>query len=354
MNSTIQQAKALSLVLFLFFTILARSQEVPIEAVLNSTDTTFEQICAKFDTFFAENGIPGESDGDDNFYQRYQKWAYFWRSRLNKNGVPNRANTLLDIDNFNLCDTDADKHIEWGHLGPHNSDNSFVGGGGFQNQGMIISVSPHPDDAKDILVGGINGGIWRTTNADANPKEITWANTTYDEGYTIVGVDRFARHPDDGDIVYAGTGVGFGLWGWGRDYGIGVLVSTDGGNDWVRTGMTGSIIGQGEIRGLIVLPSSTKTGNNTTIFAATRHAIHRWVGNTQAGGSWTEIIKNTGMIFNDLRVDSDDRIWVGTSQGLFTIEPGQSTLTAFTYTIPSKALEKNKCYTFYGFCGLMI
>ena len=38
--------------------------------------------------------------------------------------------------------------------------------------GAVRTIAPHPINPDTVLVGSVNGGIWRTTNASATPP--TW------------------------------------------------------------------------------------------------------------------------------------------------------------------------------------
>ncbi len=180
-----------------------------------------------------------ENEGVDNFY----KWAQYWKFRMDPNGKLGGGDQVLArniVDGFEpLCglETDVDEAIEWRNLGPFNSDgtrgqsNDCVSDLETQNQGRLDAVSVHPDDPNRILVGGANGGIWRTEDGGG-----TWRNTTVEEGFTIVGMRDIIRHPIDPNIVYAATGGSIGLWDLNRtfphNYGIGVIFSIDDGETW--------------------------------------------------------------------------------------------------------------------------
>jgi len=150
----------------------------------------------------------GENDDVDNFY----KWAQFWKFRMDPNGQIGGGNQILAreiTEGFEpecVLETDVDEAIEWRNLGPFNSDNTTGQSNNCdgqlltQNQGRLDAISVHPDDPNRILVGGANGGIWRTEDGGGN-----WRNVTVEEGFTIVGMRDIIRHPVDPNIVYAAT-----------------------------------------------------------------------------------------------------------------------------------------------------
>jgi len=221
-------------------TISLFSQSPPI---LQPGDDTYYEIYNRLDEYYGEEDpsltVLTENEGVDNFY----KWAQYWKFRMDPNGKIGGGNQILAreiVEGFEpLCilETDIDEGIEWRNLGPFNSDGTR--GQSFdcvnplmtQNQGRLDAISVHPDDPSRILVGGANGGIWKTEDGGAN-----WRNVTVEEGFTIVGMRDIIRHPVDPNIVYAATGGSIPLWDlqvtFGHNYGIGVLQSSDDGETW--------------------------------------------------------------------------------------------------------------------------
>lgn len=100
----------------------------------------------------------------------------------------------------------------WEWLGPGN-----IGG-------RIRSIIIHPEDPNKMWVGGVSGGIWRTMNGGAlwSPVNIFLPS---------LAVSCMAMDPLNPDIMYAGTGEGFG-GSSGTLQGAGVLKSTDSGATW--------------------------------------------------------------------------------------------------------------------------
>src|SRR5580704_8209616 len=118
----------------------------------------------------------------------------------------------------------------WTSIGP----TPTTGGEFSPVTGRITTIAVDPSDAtgSTALIGGAQGGIWRTTNAGA-----TWTAVGDQNASLAMGSIAFA--PSSPATVYAGTGeqasIGFDVY-----YGAGVLKSANGGLTWTQTCTTGS------------------------------------------------------------------------------------------------------------------
>jgi hypothetical protein len=90
-----------------------------------------------------------------------------------------------------------------------------------------IAVDPSDSTGNTVLIGGAQGGIWRSTDAGQ-----TWKAVGDQNASLAMGSIAFA--PSSPATVYAGTGeqaaIGFDIY-----YGAGVLKSTDHGMTWTQT-----------------------------------------------------------------------------------------------------------------------
>jgi photosystem II stability/assembly factor-like uncharacterized protein len=113
----------------------------------------------------------------------------------------------------------------WTSIGP----TPTTGGYSSPVTGRVTTIAVDPSDftGNTVLIGGAQGGIWRSTDAGA-----TWTAVGDQNPSLSMGWIAFA--PSNPSIVYAGTGesaaVGFDIY-----YGAGVLKSTDSGQTWTQT-----------------------------------------------------------------------------------------------------------------------
>ena len=105
---------------------------------------------------------------------------------------------------------------------------------GSDDSGLVTNIAPHPTDPKTLLVATAGGGVWKSTDGGG-----TWKLATGDVGPLQIGAVAYS--PSDPSRAYAGTGAGDASSyvlgpGWTPHYplrvGVGLLISTDGGESW--------------------------------------------------------------------------------------------------------------------------
>ncbi|MEL6865719.1 MAG: hypothetical protein AAFP19_14940, partial [Bacteroidota bacterium] len=325
-----------------------RLQAQEINEILQPEDSTYELVNLRLSNYWADNPPRqvGEEADNDPMHQFY-KWAHFWDNRLGPNGDAASANAMMTSfieGGLQVCDSELDSDIYWRSLGPFNSDGAlgeFENDTkscsallpGHQNQGMITSLDVNPNDENDILAGGRNGGIWRSRDGGQN-----WYNTTYDEGYSIVGVSKIIRHPQNDQIIYVATSSSIGVWNFGHSYGVGVIRSDDGGESWSATGHSPTYGANGQVFSLAIDPNSTVS--NTILYAGTVTKLLKWEGDAAATGNWTTMYENSTWYsgstwyegnfyygradFRDVEVESNGDVWFSNIEGLFRLPAGGS------------------------------
>jgi len=141
--------------------------------------------------------------------------------------------------------------LGWTWLGPGN-----IGG-------RVRSLLIHPTSPNIMWVGGVSGGVWKTTTGGQS-----WF--PLDDFMGNLGVACMAIDPTNPNIIYAGTGEVF--------QGAGIFKTTDGGVTWAHLSSTASpsfhYVGR-----LAIHPS-----NSQIILAATTTGIYR---STDGGGNWS-------------------------------------------------------------------
>jgi photosystem II stability/assembly factor-like uncharacterized protein len=182
--------------------------------------------------------------------------------------------------------SNAFKSLRWRNVGPNRG-------------GRANAVVGDPHKPFTFYFGGVNGGIWRTTNAGQS-----WTNIT-DGKSDISSVGALAIAPSDANVIYVGTGES--QLREDLTFGTGVYRSTDAGVTWQRLGLFDSH----QIADIIVDPRDP----DRAYVAAMGHAFgpnsERGVFRTLDGGkTWKKILfVNDSTGANDLTIDpSNPRI----------------------------------------------
>ncbi|MDZ7630805.1 MAG: hypothetical protein U5K74_05445 [Gemmatimonadaceae bacterium] len=176
--------------------------------------------------------------------------------------------------------SNAMKSLRWRNIGPTR--------GGRANAVVGDPVKPFT-----FYMGGVNGGIWRTTNGGQ-----TWANLT-DGKSDISSVGAIAIAPSDPNVIYVGTGES--QLREDLTFGSGMYRSTDAGETWQRIGLTDSH----QIADVIVDPRDPERVTVAVMGHAFGPNAERGVFRTLDGGrSWKKVLfinDSTGA--NDLSID---------------------------------------------------
>ena len=195
----------------------------------------------------------------------------------------------------------------WQSLGPGN-----VGG-------RIRSIVIHPTIPSTLWVGCVGGGVWKSTNSAASwfPCNNWMAN---------LAVACMVLDPTNPNVLYAGTGEGFGNADAIR--GAGVFKSIDGGINWTQ--LTSYAL-QNNINRLAICPT-----NNLVLLAATGNGIWRSVN---GGTNWTQTYNDSSV--KDIAfhpTNGGKAIATPDGLGLYSTDAGQ-TWTAATGLAPFGRIE---------------
>ncbi len=157
----------------------------------------------------------------------------------------------------------------WTALGPGN-----VGG---RTRTLVFHANFSSNNT--IFVGGVAGGIWRTTDAGA-----TW--TALGDFNPNIAVTALVIDRTDSNRMWAGTGEGFFNVDGVR--GAGLFVSTDAGTTWTQLQSTAPSASNINFRFIIDLVQSPNVA--TTLYATTLTGLWR---TTDSGATWTQFIDST-------------------------------------------------------------
>jgi len=193
-----------------------------------------------------ENGVIA-TNGLVNAIQQAHKMQY------NANAWPGAAQPATGGIHPLVADLNTNN---WEWLGPGN-----VGG-------RIRSILVHPTATNIMWIGSVGGGVWKTTNGAAS-----WFPC--DDWMANLAISCLVLDPTDPNVLYAGTGEGFGNADAIR--GAGVFKSIDGGSNWSQ--LTSYAL-QNDINRLAICPT-----NHLLLLAATGNGLWRSVN---GGTNWTQ------------------------------------------------------------------
>lgn len=162
--------------------------------------------------------------------------------------------------------------------------------------GRVTAVDGYPNQTDTYLMGGVGGGVWKTTNAGES-----WQNLT--DGQLSVGpIGEIEIAPSDRQVVYVGTGSAEVRGN--ISVGNGVYKSTDGGETWEHLGLPESH----HIRRIEVHPEDSDVVYVTAlghIFGENKErGVYR---STDGGETWEKVLyvsPRTGAI--DLRMHPEN------------------------------------------------
>ncbi len=183
----------------------------------------------------------------------------------------------------------------WEPLGPGN-----VGG-------RTRTLAIVPTDPDTMYLGGVSGGVWKTTDGGAS-----WA--THTDELANLAVNALAMHPTDPQVLYVGTGEGYFrevVRGTGLPLrGAGIFATRDGGTTWSRLASTDTPDFQW-VNDLVV-----SRNDPHRLYAATRTGVWR---SLDEGATWQRTLDprvNGGCLDLAARTDTASD-WLFASCGTF-------------------------------------
>jgi hypothetical protein len=150
----------------------------------------------------------------------------------------------------------------WEWLGPGN-----IGG-------RIRAIAVNPSDANILFVGGVGGGLWKSTNGGSS-----W--TVVNDFLANPAITSIVYDPTNLNIMYAATGEGF--YNFDALPGAGIFKSTNGGLTWNQLASTNNTDFQ------LVNRLSHHLDSTGVLYAGTT-APNRVVKSSDGGASWTTML----------------------------------------------------------------
>jgi sortilin (neurotensin receptor 3)/type IX secretion system substrate protein len=238
----------------------------------------------------------------------FEKWEWYWRQHLDKDGyVVPPMYTLTAWQKY--TETSAKKEAKttaipsnWSFQGPHTS------GGGYSGIGRINVVAFDPVDSNTFYVGSAAGSTWKTSDGGS-----IWASC-YDF-LPAPGVADIKVNPINRNTIYVATGDG----DHGDTYSSGVIVSHDGGANWLTTGLLWLPTAYINARTLLINPLDTNS-----MLLGTDQGIYKTYN---AGITWTKYSTSnfkqilykptdTSRVYGTIYTDSSCQIVLSTNGGL--------------------------------------
>jgi len=205
-------------------------------------------------------------------------------STLRTSPLPLLATLLLALISASAQSVSPDlfSGLKWRLIGP------FRGG-------RAVAVAGVPGDATTFYFGGVDGGIWKTTDAG-----VVW--TPIFDNERVASIGALAVAPSDPKVIYAGTGEADIRSNLAS--GDGVYKSTDGGQTWQNIGLHDTR----QISRIVVDPRNA----DVVYVGALGHAYgpndERGVYKSSDGGAhWTRVLNQGPDVgVADLSISTDD------------------------------------------------
>ena len=174
-------------------------------------------------------------------------------------------------------------NVQWQERGPNN-----VSG---RTRGVLVDAGDATGNT--LFAGGVGGGLWKTTDGGN-----TWSQI--DDFLDNLAVNGITQDVNNSDIIYFGTGEGFGNADAIR--GLGIWKSTDGGTTFNQLAATDNNSSFYFVNSMATVDSA----GTTIVLAANSNAgVQRSI---DGGTTWTQVLSGDG---KDLTVASNGDIYAG-------------------------------------------
>ncbi len=227
------------------------------EAAVSDADA--DHVEQRSEWFLHGRLIPGRSAAD-------------LRRRAYESKMQARAARRAKAESAHPNSQSPESSTVWIPLGPVPLASDATGDG-FQNYNQVsgrataVAIDPADPTGNTVYIGGAQGGVWRSANAaNSTADNVIWTPLTDDQATLSIGA--IAIQPGNSNPAQSVIVVGTGEADNSADsyFGLGILLSTDGGNTWTlassSNGGTYSFAGLGATR------MAFSTANPNTVVAA--------------------------------------------------------------------------------------
>ncbi|MBI5324356.1 MAG: hypothetical protein HZB41_03600, partial [Ignavibacteriae bacterium] len=217
-------------------------------------------------------------------WKTYKRWESFWERRVYPTGeFPDANNILKEWQHFrNKKNSDAiQASAQWKLLGPVLNPTS-TGGTREQGLGRINRIRFQPDNENIIWAGAASGGVWKSEDGGRNWKTFPFTQ------FLSIGVSDIAISERNPNIVYVATGDCEPSYS--NYYSIGLIKTTNGGDDWEVTNLKYSVDNNRNVNRVLIHPD-----NPNIVIVGTSDGIYK---STDGGDTWSQ--KEGGKFFIDI------------------------------------------------------
>ena len=213
-------------------------------------------------------------------------WLHRW---LWSNQFEFNHNGYFDFTKYQFYNLTAKSHKtlsehNWIPVGPIDIPKSYEPRSCY-SMGRVNCIAFHPTDKNIFWIGTPGGGIWKTIDYGK-----TWMPMSDFLG--SLAISHIAVNPKNPDSIWAATG-DFDTSGFTTGNTIGVILSTDGGNNWeVSSLVKEKTFGASSLRKIIINPNNT-----SQLLVAGRRGIWKTI---DAGQSWTKVCDS---IITDIEIN---------------------------------------------------
>ncbi|MBK7231511.1 MAG: T9SS type A sorting domain-containing protein [Saprospiraceae bacterium] len=208
-----------------------------------------------------------KKDNQDNDRLRLERWAWYWRDRLNEDGSFPDLQNQLELYKSVKSNSFYRNASVWKHEGPIKNT------GGYWGMGRTTHIDFHPSQNGTFYVAAPNGGLWKTTDGGVN--YVSLGEDLPQQPVGVVVVD-----PKNPNNIFISLGEKEGWW----QYGLGVYKSTDGGQTWKTTGLSWRLTESKVLFNLIMNPR-----NSNILLAATNNGLFKTYN---GGNSWVKVLND--------------------------------------------------------------
>jgi len=289
------------ILLLIFLTTIAITSQVVAQAppVISPNDD-FQEIVRKMEEYYQD-----EDKGPGTGYKQFKRWESYHAKRLSPDGKIQNVEQI-NFNEFYFYEENRNGRStnnrslnvvggDWESVGPTRIEspntNRSIG------IGRINEIVVDPANSNIIYVGTPAGGLWRSTTGGNS-----WTALT--DGIPRIGISGIAidpTSPTNNRTIYILTGDGNG-----RRRGVGVLKSTDNGETWNSTSLTGALVG-------LPYKITIHPSNPQILYVASHGGIFKTIN---GGFDWERTVR--GQFFDiEFRPFNPDIIYASTRNNIY-------------------------------------